>query len=135
MNMNLNEILNTAYGRSISECSNAEIYAALLKETDAMASKKCHASGKKKLYYISAEFLIGKLLSNNLINLGVYEDVRKQLAENGKEICEMPIKIHRRSRCMRPRCQMDLQQLLRMCRLMDISDACMETRRIILLLV
>lgn len=89
MNMNLNEILNTAYGRSISECSNAEIYAALLNETDAMASKKCHVSSKKKLYYISAEFLIGKLLSNNLINLGVYEDVRKQLAENGKDICEI----------------------------------------------
>ncbi|MBR4100268.1 MAG: glycogen/starch/alpha-glucan phosphorylase [Oscillospiraceae bacterium] len=71
------------------ECSNAEIYAALLKETNAMAAKKCHASGKKKLYYISAEFLIGKLLSNNLINLGVYEDVRKQLAENGKDICEI----------------------------------------------
>ena len=61
----------------------------MLKETNAMAAKKCHASGKKKLYYISAEFLIGKLLSNNLINLGVYEDVRKQLAENGKNICEI----------------------------------------------
>lgn len=87
--MNLNEILFATYGKSICECSNAEIYAALLKETDAMAAKKCHASGKKKLYYISAEFLIGKLLSNNLINLGVYEDVRKQLAENGKDICEI----------------------------------------------
>ena len=87
--MNLNEILFATYGKSICECSNAEIYAALLKETNAMAAKKCHASGKKKLYYISAEFLIGKLLSNNLINLGVYEDVRKQLAENGKNICEI----------------------------------------------
>lgn len=89
MNMNLNEILNTAYGRSISECSNAEIYAALLKATDAMAAQKCTAGGKKKLYYFSAEFLIGKLLSNNLINLGIYEDIRKQLAENGKDICEI----------------------------------------------
>lgn len=87
--MNLNEILFATYGKSICECSNAEIYAALLKETNAMAAKKCLASGKKKLYYISAEFLIGKLLSNNLINLGVYEDVRKQLAENGKDICEI----------------------------------------------
>ena len=87
--MNLNEILFATYGKAICECSNAEIYAALLKETNAMAAKKCHASGKKKLYYISAEFLIGKLLSNNLINLGVYEDVRKQLAENGKDICEI----------------------------------------------
>lgn len=87
--MNLNEVLLAAYGKSISECSNAEIYAALLKETDAMASQKCHASGKKKLYYISAEFLIGKLLSNNLINLGIYEDVKAQLSSAGKDLCDI----------------------------------------------
>ncbi len=87
--MNLNEVLLAAYGKSISECSNAEIYAALLKETDAMASQKCHASGKKKLYYISAEFLIGKLLSNNLINLGIYEDVKSQLSSAGKDLCDI----------------------------------------------
>ena len=87
--MNLNEVLLAAYGKSISECSNAEIYAALLKETDAMASQKCHASGKKKLYYISAEFLIGKLLSNNLINLGIYEDVKAQLSSAEKDLCDI----------------------------------------------
>ncbi len=87
--MNLNEVLLAAYGKSISECSNAEIYAALLKETDAMASQKCHASGKKKLYYISAEFLIGKLLSNNLISLGIYEDVKAQLSSAGKDLCDI----------------------------------------------
>ena len=87
--MNLNEILNAEYGKSICECSNVEIYAALLKATDAMAAQKCTAGGKKKLYYFSADFLIGKLLSNNLINLGIYEDIRKQLAENGKDICEI----------------------------------------------
>ncbi len=87
--MNLNEVLLAAYGKSISECSNAEIYAALLKETNAMAAKKCHASGKKKLYYISAEFLIGKLLSNNLINLGIYEDVKAQLSSAGKDLCDI----------------------------------------------
>ena len=87
--MNLNEVLLAAYGKSISECSNAEIYAALLKETDAIASQKCHASGKKKLYYISAEFLIGKLLSNNLINLGIYEDVKAQLSSAGKDLCDI----------------------------------------------
>ncbi len=87
--MDLNQIMLAACKKPLSECSNAEIYAALLKETDAMASQKCHASGKKKLYYISAEFLIGKLLSNNLINLGIYEDVKAQLAAAGKEICEI----------------------------------------------
>ncbi|MBQ7028532.1 MAG: glycogen/starch/alpha-glucan family phosphorylase [Ruminococcus sp.] len=87
--MNLNEVLLAAYGKSISECSNAEIYAALLKETDAMASQKCHASGKKKLYYISAEFLIGKLLSNNLINLGIYEDIKAQLSSAGKDLSDI----------------------------------------------
>ena len=45
--------------------------------------------GKRKVYYVSAEFLIGKLLSNNMINLGIYEDVRKMLAANGKDICEI----------------------------------------------
>ena len=45
--------------------------------------------GKRKLYYISAEFLIGKLLSNNLINLGIYEDVKKLLADNGKSLAEI----------------------------------------------
>lgn len=87
--MNLNEVLLAAYGKSISECSNAEIYVALLKETDAMASQKCHASGKKKLYYISAEFLIGKLLSNNLINLGIYEDIKAQLSSAGKDLSDI----------------------------------------------
>ena len=87
--MNLNELLISAYGKSISECSNAEIYAVLLKETDVMASQKHHISGKKKLYYISAEFLIGKLLSNNLINLGIYEDVKAQLAAVGKDLCDI----------------------------------------------
>lgn len=87
--MNLNEILTADYGRTIDKCTNEEIYISLLKAADAMASQKCGASGKKKLYYISAEFLIGKLLSNNLINLGVYDDVKKQLAEAGKNICEI----------------------------------------------
>ena len=54
-----------------------------------MAESKQHKNSKKKLYYISAEFLIGKLLSNNLINLGIYDDVKKELADNGKNLCEI----------------------------------------------
>lgn len=85
--MNLKEIVTKKYNKSIAECSDAEVYFALLDMTKEMAAKKESNQGKKKLYYISAEFLIGKLLSNNLINLGVYDEVKELLAENGKDIC------------------------------------------------
>ena len=85
--MNLQEIVTKRTGKAISQCSNKESYFALLEMTKAMAEKKENHNGKKKLYYISAEFLIGKLLSNNLINLGVYDEVRDVLAANGKDIC------------------------------------------------
>ncbi len=84
--MNLNELMNTFCGKSAGECSNEEIYAALLRKVNDLAAEKSAPESKKKLYYISAEFLIGKLLSNNLINLGIYEDVKAQLAECGKDI-------------------------------------------------
>lgn len=61
----------------------------IFRKVGELASEKASLNGKKKLYYISAEFLIGKLLSNNLINLGIYEDVKNQLAEFGKDICSI----------------------------------------------
>ncbi len=85
----LAEIMKTQYGKKISECSNEELYCGLLMLVKKMAEEKPHKNSKKKLYYISAEFLIGKLLSNNLINLGIYEDIKRELAENGKDLCEI----------------------------------------------
>ncbi len=73
--------------KEISRCSNEELYGALLELVQEEAAKKESNTGKKKVYYISAEFLIGKLLSNNLINLGLYDEVRRILAANGKDIC------------------------------------------------
>ena len=87
--MKLSEFVKTEYGKSISECTNEELYYALLTLTKKIASGKQHGNSKKKLYYISAEFLIGKLLSNNLINLGIYDEVKEELAQNGKNICEI----------------------------------------------
>lgn len=87
--MKLQEIVTKRYKKTIEKCSNEELYYALLEMTKGMAKKKESDEGKRKLYYISAEFLIGKLLSNNLINLGIYEDVKKLLAENGKDLCEI----------------------------------------------
>lgn len=87
--MNVQEIVNNRYGKGIAQCSNEEIYYALLEMTKSMAKEKESNEGKRKLYYISAEFLIGKLLSNNLINLGIYEEVKQVLAENGKKLAEI----------------------------------------------
>ncbi|SET53267.1 glycogen/starch/alpha-glucan phosphorylase [Lacrimispora sphenoides] len=87
--MNLEQRIIEIYGKAVNQCSNKEIYSALLKIVQEEAEKKRQEEGKKKVYYISAEFLIGKLLSNNLINLGMYEEVRQVLMKNGKNICEI----------------------------------------------
>lgn len=76
-------------GKGVKAASNEEIYYALLKLVKDMCKDKEANQGSKKVYYISAEFLIGKLLSNNLINLGIFDDVKKCLAENGKDLTEI----------------------------------------------
>ena len=85
----ITEICEKKYNKTVKDCSNAEIYYALLDMTKDLAAKKESETGKKKVYYISAEFLIGKLLSNNLINLGLYQTVKQELEEAGKDIGEI----------------------------------------------
>ncbi len=75
--------------KPLAECTNLELFNALLNLTSDAAEEKGYNEGKKKLYYISAEFLIGKLLSNNLINLRLYDDVKAELEAAGKNITEL----------------------------------------------
>lgn len=86
---NLQKFIQQTYQKGIAECSNEELYIALLNYTKLASAQKPVNAGKKKLYYISAEFLIGKLLSNNLINLGLYDNVKKELADVGKDLIEV----------------------------------------------
>ena len=87
--MNIQEKLKQVLGKEIAQASNEEIYHALLSIVQEMASEKERTDSKKKLYYISAEFLIGKLLSNNMINLGIYKEVKEILEANGKDIAQI----------------------------------------------
>ena len=74
------------YGRPIRQCTEAELFHTLLVLTKELIADKKQITGERKLYYISAEFLIGKLLSNNLINLGVYDEIDSILKESGKSL-------------------------------------------------
>ncbi len=87
--MTANEYVKSRFGRYMDECTNEEIYTALLEYVKEQAKGKESNQGKKKLYYISAEFLIGKLLSNNLINLGLYDEVKQELEKCGKSIADI----------------------------------------------
>ena len=86
---NLEEILSLRFDTTIKEATNEQVYVALLEMTKNCIKNKGANKGERKLYYISAEFLIGKLLSNNLINLGLYDEVKEVLAANGKELIEI----------------------------------------------
>lgn len=87
--MTANEYVKSRFGRFMDECTNEEIYTALLEYVKEKAKEKESNQGKKKLYYISAEFLIGKLLSNNLINLGLFDEVKQELEKCGKSITDI----------------------------------------------
>ena len=76
-------------GKSLSEAENPDIYRALLAVTKEKLAQAPRITGDKKLYYVSAEFLVGKLLSNNLINLGLFEEARTALEEAGKSLAEI----------------------------------------------
>lgn len=83
------EYVKKRCGKELAACTDQEVYRVLIAMTNEMAGEKIENSGKKKLYYISAEFLIGKLLGNNLINLGIYDEIKKELEQAGKSLSAM----------------------------------------------
>lgn len=87
--MKIEERIVNQLKKPVKEATNREIYDALLDIVQEMAQEKETKEGKKKIYYISAEFLIGKLLSNNMINLGIYGEVKEILEKAGKDICQI----------------------------------------------
>lgn len=89
MEQALEMMLKQKFGKSIQEAAKEEIYAALLEVTKEKMQGMKRNEGSKKLYYISAEFLIGKLLSNNLINLGLFEETREVLEKHGHSLTEI----------------------------------------------
>ena len=89
MEERLQKILKERFGRDLDACTKAEIFEALMVITKEENAKLPRNEGKKKLYYISAEFLIGKLLSNNLSNLGLYEEAEKALEAHGLKLCDI----------------------------------------------
>ena len=89
MEKRLQEVLEKRFHKTLDTCTKEELFHALMEITKEATGNLKKNEGSKKLYYISAEFLIGKLLSNNLINLGLYEETEKVLKSHGHELCEI----------------------------------------------
>ena len=89
MEKRLQEVLEKRFHETLDTCTKEELFHALMEITKEATGNLKRNEGSKKLYYISAEFLIGKLLSNNLINLGLYEETEKVLKSHGYELCEI----------------------------------------------
>ncbi len=85
----LNSITGKIYGKNIGACTHVQLYTGILQLVKERMAETPAVTGDKKVYYISMEFLIGKLLSNNLINLGIYDELEAILAENGKSLAEV----------------------------------------------
>ena len=86
LNQTLENIAEFYYGKRLKDCTDRELYYILLDLTKDLLKGVEEIKGDRRLYYISAEFLIGKLLSNNLLNLGLYAEVRDILKKNGKSL-------------------------------------------------
>ena len=89
MQTKLTNILQTQFNKTIEDCTNEELYTGLLMLVKNLSNDRKPTSTPRKLYYISAVFLIGKLLSNNLINLGIYDEIKTLLADNGKNLSDI----------------------------------------------
>ena len=85
----LSSMCNTMYNKEIKDCNNEELYYAILQLTKAYSNLIEEINGDKKVYYVSAEFLIGKLLSNNLINLGLYDKFDEVLKSENKNLAQI----------------------------------------------
>ena len=75
----MREIAQAKYGQELAQCSDEQLYHVLLQLTQELSQSRPAPAGERKLYYFSAEFLIGKLLSNNLLALGIYDEVKRAL--------------------------------------------------------
>ena len=89
MEQKLNALLRDLFGKTLETAQSAEVYDALMQLTLQEMGDRPRLAGDKKLYYVSAEFLIGKLLSCNLISLGMFEEAKATLARHGLDLAKI----------------------------------------------